>query len=137
MHWLSFVKKFIINSLKPNLAMAELLENLVSVEITDDELAIIEQALDIMEAKMPFLISLTPAEIKALFKLHDGNRPFCEAVLTEMKLWKKLFDASLSVVELEKDLNFTKRFVTIIAKSGKISERLSATFTRSGAEGRS
>lgn len=114
--------------------MTDLLDNLVSVLLTDEELAIIDQGFDILEAKFTFLISLTDDEIKTLFKLHSGNRPFCEAVLAEMLLWKKPMSATLKTAELEKDLNFTNVIPPFMTRADKIARLLQCTFLRSGAE---
>lgn len=114
--------------------MTELLSNLVSVSLTDEELAVIDQGFDILEAKFTFLISLPDEEVKSLFKLHSGNRPFCEAVLAEMLLWKKPMNASLSSVELQKDLNFTLVIPPFMTRAEKIARLLQCTFLRSGAE---
>jgi hypothetical protein len=114
--------------------MTELLENLVSVSLTDAELAIIDQGFDILEAKFSFLISLSDDEIKTLFKLHAGNRPFCEAVLAEMLLWKKPMNASLKTTELEKDLSFTNVIPPFMTRAEKIARLLQCTYLRSGAE---
>ena len=114
--------------------MVNLLENLVSANLTPEDLDTIIKALDIIEKKMPFLISLTKDDIKALALLHDGNRPFCEDVLVEMRQWKGTMDEGLSADELEKDLDFVRDIKNIVVRVEKLDLRLYATFIRSGAE---
>jgi hypothetical protein len=114
--------------------MAELLENLVSVDITDEQLDILDKAIDILDVHLPYLISLTEDEIKKLALLHDGNRPFCNAVLVEMKQWKYPLNEALKAIELEKDLNFTIKVAQPSAKVNRVAKRLYYTFIRSGAE---
>ena len=114
--------------------MVNLLENLVSANITAEDLAIIVNAFDLIEEKMPFLLNITKEDLKPLALLHDANRTFCEDVLVEMRQWKDPLPAGIVASELEKDLEFTRTFKNIVVRAEKLDLRLYCTFVRAGAE---
>jgi hypothetical protein len=52
-------------------------QNLISLAFTDADLAAIDGALATLEEKLTALISLQPAEVRALAKMGDKSEAFC------------------------------------------------------------
>lgn len=80
-------------------------QNLVSATLTDADRDAALAALHAYEAKLPFLLGLTPAERQQLQKMGDTRRAFVEQTVTIAAQNPQIFPASFDQAELQKDMN--------------------------------
>ena len=111
-----------------------LLENLVSVDLTEEEVIALETAFDILESKMPFLLKLKRDEVESLVRLHKGNEQFCKDAVREAKQFKWGMPKSLDPNLLQRKLDFATRFERVVAKATQLGDGIYVTDVRDGAE---
>ena len=79
--------------------------NQISLTLSTDEIKSINDALTVLESKVPFLIDLTKSEKKALKIMGDRSQPFVEQSLLIVKNNTELVPSYVDVPEMERDLS--------------------------------
>lgn len=106
----------------------------VSAEITDEVLGqLIQKAKEIGEA-LPFLINLTPREIRSLYTIGSKSFTFVEEALRYAGENPELFPTYLTIDEFRKDLNLYLDLRKLIDVIKPLQEKLNDTMMAAGSE---
>ena len=77
----------------------------LSATVSAADLQAIRDALATIQVKLPFLVNLTPAERKALFKTGPNSLSFVQNALTAAQNNPDIFPRSFNVAEFASDVN--------------------------------
>ncbi|MDX2303983.1 MAG: hypothetical protein NW226_14345 [Microscillaceae bacterium] len=110
-------------------------ENLVSVQITSEDLKKVTEALKIVEDTLkPYLIALTPEERKKKLKMGDKTIPFVEKVSEYVKSNPEFVPAFMNVQQLEIDFKAVSELTLVLRPSEQVTNGLKDTILQSGGE---
>ena len=84
-------------------------QNLVSLHLTDDDLAAIDTALETLEQKLATLVELSVDERRALTKMGEKSEAFCRQTLIVLAQNPQIIPGELSLREAENDLDHLDR----------------------------
>ena len=79
-------------------------QNLISLDFGVDDIAAIDKALDILEAKFDRFVTLTPDQIRRLNKMGDKSEAFCRQAAVVLEDNPKLIPPGFSVADLRQDI---------------------------------
>ena len=79
-------------------------QNLISLDFGVDDIAAIDKALDILEAKFDRFVTLTPDQIRRLNKMGDKSEAFCRQATVVLEENPQLIPPGFSVAELRQDV---------------------------------
>ena len=79
-------------------------QNLISLDFGVDDIAAIDKALDILEAKFDRFVTLTPDQIRRLNKMGDKSEAFCRQATVVLEENPQLIPPGFSVAELRQDI---------------------------------
>ena len=79
-------------------------QNLISLDLGVDDIAAIDKALDILEAKFDRFVTLTPDQIRRLNKMGDKSEAFCRQATVVLEENPQLIPPGFSVAELRQDV---------------------------------
>ena len=79
-------------------------QNLVSLDLGTEDIAAIDKALDILEAKFDRFVTLTPDQIRRLNKMGDKSEAFCRQATVVLEENPQLIPPGFSVAELRQDV---------------------------------
>ena len=79
-------------------------QNLISLDFGVDDIAAIDKALDILEAKFDRFVTLTPDQIRHLNKMGDKSEAFCRQAAVVLEENPQLIPPGFSVAELRQDI---------------------------------
>ena len=109
-------------------------QNLISLTLSDADLAAIDGALATLEEKLVPLISLQPDEIRALAKMGDKSEAFCRQTLTILEQNPQVVPPSLNVVEALADLRAVDHLRPRMARLERLSKRADDTVIALGSD---
>jgi hypothetical protein len=99
----------------------------ISASIVAADLTAIRTSLDAINAKLPFLITLTTEERKKLFKMGDKSVAFVQQCLQAVKDNPTLMPAGFSVTEFDKDVKLATDLLTVLTQVRQLAEKLDDT----------
>ena len=108
--------------------------NQISLTLSTDEIKSINDALTVLESKVPFLIDLTKSEKKALKIMGDRSQPFVEQSLLIVKDNEALAPNFVSVEEMERDLNTWKVLWPTVTRVLALADRFDDTMSALGSD---
>ena len=79
-------------------------QNLISLDLGVDDIAAIDKALEILEARLDRFVVLTPDQIRHLNKMGDKSEAFCRQAAVVLEDNPKLIPPGFSVAELRQDV---------------------------------
>ncbi len=106
----------------------------LTATLADATIATIKTKLGEIEALLPFLISLSPAERKALPKISSASAFFVEDALTAASADPAFMPPYVSVSELGEDLALFKQLQKVIAPLAALAASATDTTTAAGSE---
>jgi len=80
-------------------------QNLISIELSDDTLKAVDDAIQTLEAQLAKLVDLSSDERRALNKMGDKSEAFCRQALTVMAQNPQMLPASVDLAEAQRDLH--------------------------------
>jgi hypothetical protein len=80
-------------------------QNLISLQLSDADLADIDQALATLDAKLAGLMSLSADQRRSLAKMGDKSEAFCRQTLTVLAQNPQVVPPSLDLAEARRDLS--------------------------------
>lgn len=80
------------------------MKNLVSLSFSTEDLAALDAALLVVEEKLATLVSLTPEQVRSLFKMGDKSEVFCRSVLQVLEQNPQVVTPALGLSEANADL---------------------------------
>lgn len=106
----------------------------VSADISDADMAEILHLIEQIDAKLPFLISMTPDQRKACLKLGDKSIGFVEKAIDYSNTNMSLRPAWLDMDEFTKDFKLTKNLLEILRHMKPLAQNIEDTATEAGVE---
>ena len=79
-------------------------QNLISLDLGVDDIAAIDKALEILEARLDRFVVLTPDQIRHLNKMGDKSEAFCRQAAVVLEENPQLIPPGFSVAELRQDV---------------------------------
>ena len=79
-------------------------QNLISLDLGVDDIAAIDKALEILEARLDRFVVLTPDQIRHLNKMGDKSEAFCRQAAVVLEENPQLIPPGFSVAELRQDI---------------------------------
>jgi len=110
------------------------MSNQISVQINDEDLEEVLQALDTIHLKLPFLVKLSPAQKKATAMLDDGRIPFANKALDYASREVSISPNQLLLEEAKKDSQLYNKLQSVDRELARLSEMVSDTRMLAGAE---
>ena len=109
-------------------------KDMISVDLSDETVAILEQKMDEMAAELPFLINLTTQQRRAIQKLGDRTVSFVDKTLEYSKKRRDINPPYLDVAEFEKDYLLWRKLFGIKRQLESLLEGVTDTYMEAGAE---
>jgi hypothetical protein len=110
-------------------------ENLVSLSISENELAEIRKAIEILQRTLlPYLLELTKDEKESMAKMGDKTVAFVTKATEHAEAQPKLVPAFIEVAELRKDLEAIEILRPFFNSLNQLSKGLDDTMTVAGSE---
>ena len=109
-------------------------KNLVSASLTPADIGEIKQALQTINTKLPFLISLTDEQRTGGLRLGDKSFGFIDKVDSYIKSNPQLVPSYLDTTEFGKDYQLTKDLLEIMRIIKPLTVNMEDTCTESGIE---
>lgn len=94
----------------------------------DAKTAVLKAATDI-KTKMPFLLTLTPGEIKSLIKLSKGHLPFVDKAYSLVMEHPEILTRVFDIEEFKRDYMLMKDMSGIAAQMAELSQTINDTLT--------
>ena len=106
----------------------------LSVSLPQADVDAIKEALDTINSKLPFLISLSKDERQSLFKMGSKSIDFVQSSLRVVNNHANILPASFNVAEFAKDVNTYVPMSEIMLIMGSLSEKINDTSMAMGSE---
>jgi hypothetical protein len=110
------------------------MENRVTGALSPEAQAQIVSTFESIREQMPFLVELTPTEIKRIVRMEAGRIDFVRRSLLLALSNDKLAPQFFEIGEMEKDLNLCQSLDTILAIVDKLRKQISDTRDQAGHE---
>lgn len=108
--------------------------NLVSATLTPESRAAVLAAIQTIRQNLPFLIDLSAAQRRKLFKMGDGSRAFVENALMGAQANPQLFPPSFDLAEFARDWVLREEVLMIQAQVNQLHELLDDTAVALGSD---
>jgi len=106
----------------------------ISAQMSEEIKNQVIQKLKEVESLLPFIVDLSPDEIRSLPKLGRKSLKFVESALTYARQHPNFVPPYLNVNEQERDLQLTRQLVEIMEVLNPLSEKVNDTCFAAGAE---
>ncbi len=106
----------------------------IHAAISSADMEVIIQSLGAVKSKLNFLISLTPQEKKALFKMGNAFKPFVQMAIQTAEQYPQIISPSIDVNELKKDYELYNNLTLIFTQLSEIFEGVDNSLTASGSD---
>jgi len=106
----------------------------ISAEISSETIEFLIQKVKEMEEKLPFVINLTPEEIRSLPKMGDKSIPFVEKAMEYAARFPQFLPAYVDLAELKKDLELARKLKMLLNVLEPLTEKVKDTWLEAGAE---
>jgi hypothetical protein len=102
-------------------------QNLVSLNLTDSQLSVVDQCLTDMEAQLSELIAMNTAQRRGLMRMGDKSETFCRQTLNVLAQNPQIVPPSIRVAEAQADLAALDRLRPRLQRLLRLAERASDT----------
>jgi len=102
-------------------------QNLIHASLADADAQEVLAAIDTIEQKLPFLLGLSPDQIRTLVRLGEDNIGFVQDTLRVARLNAGLLPANSPVPGLEADLALWQALLPVAARVTRLKELLDST----------
>ena len=102
-------------------------QNLVSLNLTDTQLSVVDQCLTDMEAQLSELIAMNTAQRRSLMRMGDKSETFCRQTLNVLAQNPQIVPPSIRVAEAQADLAALDRLRPRLQRLLRLAERASDT----------
>ena len=110
------------------------MSNLISAQISDEDLQTVLQAINTIQQKLPFLLKLSPGDKKTIAMLEDGRYPFASKAVDYASREISICPNKQLLEEAKKDMDVYDKLQTIDREMNRLSEMVTDTRKRAGAE---
>ena len=108
--------------------------NLVDAELTAADLQAVETAIETIQTKLPFLISLTNDEKASMFKLGETYKPFVEKAEWLVDNFPMIMPGAFNTAQFKKDLALLTILGSLNNKLQSIAKTMDDTITAVGSD---
>lgn len=109
-------------------------QNLVTLNLTDAQLAAVDAALTELETQLVGLIALPPGQKRGLRKMGERSEAFCRQALTVLEQNPQLVPANVLAADAIGDLAAIDKLRPRMLRLGRLSERASDTTIALGSD---
>lgn len=109
-------------------------QNLVSLEVSHQQLETVRAALDQIEAALPGLISLDPADRRGLMIMGPRSEPFARQTLRVLEQNPKIVPPSLDLAAAQADLAALDRLQPLLERLQRLTSRMDDTIAALGSD---
>jgi hypothetical protein len=109
-------------------------DNLVSIEMKQEDLQAILDAIAVIKTRLPNLVALTPGERKELAKMGDKTIAFVEKSLEYAESNAQIVPPYVNVPELRKDIKASEQLNQVARALVQLSDSLNDTALLAGSE---
>lgn len=109
-------------------------QNLISLELTDEQLAAVDQALGVLEGAFAGLIALDGDERKGLNRMGGKSEQFCRQTLEVLGQNPQIVPASVGLADAQADLVTLDRLRPRLTRLQKLVERAEDSETALGSD---
>jgi hypothetical protein len=106
----------------------------ISVTVTNEDLEAIRQAIRTISGKMPWLITLTPDEMRSLTKLGPKSIDFVTDAKLAIEAFPNIVPSSFDVIEFKKDVALFQILTEVKIHLDSLQEKLDNTYYAVGSE---
>lgn len=97
--------------------------------LSEQDIQDIKQALDLIEAKMPFLVTLSTDDRKRLYKLGDKRFNFVRNSFSAAQSNPEILPSSFNVREFSRDYQLTLQLSELLLRLQQLQEQVDDTMT--------
>jgi hypothetical protein len=106
----------------------------ISAEVSDADLQAVKTALDTVRQKLPFLVTLTPAERRRLYKMGDRSLAFVQNSLQAAQNNPGVLPASFDLPGFERDVRLAVVLSELLVAFRQMTSQLDDTLLGVGSE---
>lgn len=110
------------------------MQNRIDATLSPEDKDKILQFIRDIEAKLPFLVDLSAAEIASLSKMGDRGQSFVYDAITQAEQDDSFLPRSFDVAAMRRDIDLIERLPPIIAALASLKERLDDTYILAGSD---
>jgi hypothetical protein len=108
--------------------------NKIDVTLTAEQVAAIMAALDALDAALPFTVSLTPEERRALFRMGTRSEGFVREALIAAEQHVEHVPPSIGVVDMQRDLALRDTLQPVLVRVRALHTKVNDTWLLAGAD---
>jgi hypothetical protein len=109
-------------------------QNMISISWTDAELAEVDQALAVLEARLANLMALTPTQVRGLTKMGDKSEAFCRQTPAVLAMNPQILPSTFSLPDTESDLRAFDQLRPRLARLTRLTDRADDTSIALGSD---
>lgn len=109
-------------------------QNLITLNVTDQQLQTVRSALDQIEAALPGLVSIDPADRKGLMIMGPRSEPFARQTLRVLEQNPKIVPPGMDLAGAQADLAAYDRLRPLLERLQRLASRLDDTVTALGSD---
>lgn len=98
-------------------------QNLVTLNLSDDQLAVVDQALFALESQLTTLIALNVDQRRSLRRMGVKSEAFCRKTLSVLEQNPQVVPSSLSLTDAQSDLSSLDKLRPRVQRLQRLSER--------------
>jgi hypothetical protein len=102
-------------------------QNLISLTLTDNQLAIVDQCLTDIETQLMELIAMNTAQRRGLMRMGDKSETFCRQTVNVLAQNPQIVPRSIKLAEAQADLAALDRLRPRLQRLTRLAERASDT----------
>ena len=109
-------------------------QNLIELDLSDDTLAAIDDALSVLETRFSGLLALTPDQRRQLAKMGDKSEAFCRQAVVAFAQIESVLPRNFDVATLQRDVAALDRLRPRLRRVERLHEHLVDTTTALGSD---
>ena len=109
-------------------------QNLISAVITTEDVALINGAIETIKQKLPFLITFTEEQKKAIHKLGNTLKPFVDDAAETVNLYPQIMSGTFNKEEYLRDYQLYKTLSELNGKLASLNSAVEDTLTAAGSD---
>lgn len=109
-------------------------QNLISAVLTAEDVALINGAIETIKQKLPFLITFTEEQKKAIHKLGNTLKPFVDDAAETVNLYPQIMSGTFNKEEYLNDYQLYKTLSELHGKLASLNSAVEDTLTAAGSD---
>lgn len=109
-------------------------QNLISAELSVDDVKVIMDAFAVIKSKMPFLSAMQKADVSGYFKLGNSYQPFLEKIYQTVIAHPEILPPIFNKEEFIRDHALYTTLTPILSQAQELTEGIQKTVTAAGSD---